>query len=138
MRPSGFHRGGQSPTVDNADRDASGILLIGKPAWDTDDVSREEVDRYIAGVNEPGRTTLTKLRDVILQLVPDAEEGLAYGSPAFKVRGKTVAGFAAFTSHLSYLPHSGSTLAAVSEHTVGYETSKGALKFGTNRSRRHW
>jgi uncharacterized protein YdhG (YjbR/CyaY superfamily) len=34
-----------------------------------------------------------------------------------------VAGFAAFNHHLSYLPHSGSVLAA------GYETSKGSLRF---------
>jgi hypothetical protein len=30
--------------------------------------------------------------------------------PAFVVNGKAVAGFAAFKSHLSYLPHSGSVL----------------------------
>jgi hypothetical protein len=35
---------------------------------------------------------------------------MAYGSPAYKVRGKAIAGFAAFKSHLSYLPHSGSVL----------------------------
>jgi hypothetical protein len=27
--------------------------------------------------------------------------------PAFRMHGKTVAGFAAFKDHLSYLPHSG-------------------------------
>jgi hypothetical protein len=37
--------------------------------------------------------------------------------PAFKVQGKTVAGFAAFKNHLSYLPHSESV--ALSWHATG-------------------
>jgi uncharacterized protein YdhG (YjbR/CyaY superfamily) len=45
------------------------------------------------------------------------------------VQGKTVAGFAAFKNHLSYLPHSASVLAALNDDTAPYEISKGALKF---------
>jgi uncharacterized protein YdhG (YjbR/CyaY superfamily) len=96
-------------------------------------VSREEIDGYLARLEEPGRSTLRQLREVILQAVPEAEEGLAYGAPAFKVRGKTVAGFAAFKDHLSYLPHSGSVLSALGDDLAGYETSKGALKFAIDK-----
>jgi uncharacterized protein YdhG (YjbR/CyaY superfamily) len=53
--------------------------------------------------------------------------------PAFKVQGKTVAGFAAFKNHLSYLPHSGSVLATLPEDVEPYETSKGSLKFTINK-----
>jgi uncharacterized protein YdhG (YjbR/CyaY superfamily) len=52
--------------------------------------------------------------------------------PAFKVGGKTVAGFAAFKNHLSYLPHSGSVLAALADDLAGYETSKGSLRFAVD------
>jgi uncharacterized protein YdhG (YjbR/CyaY superfamily) len=82
-------------------------------------VAAHEVDEYLAGLDEPKRSTLEELRTAILEVVPDAEQGLSYGAPAFKVLGKTVAGFAAYKHHLSYMPHSGS----------GYETSKGALRF---------
>ncbi len=37
------------------------------------------------------------------------------GCPAYVVGGKTVAGFAAFKGHLSYLPHSGSVIDRLGE-----------------------
>jgi uncharacterized protein YdhG (YjbR/CyaY superfamily) len=67
-----------------------------------------------------------------MEVVPGAEQCISYGMPAFKVQGKTVAGFAAFKNHLSYLPHSGSVLATLTDDVAPYETSKGALKFAIN------
>jgi Domain of unknown function (DU1801) len=52
------------------------------------------------------------LRQYIRDALPDVEECISYGMPAFKVDGKTVAGFAAFKNHLSHLPHSDSVLPA--------------------------
>jgi uncharacterized protein YdhG (YjbR/CyaY superfamily) len=49
--------------------------------------------------------------------------------PAFRMHGKVVAGFAAFTNHVSYLPHSGSVLPEMGEAIAGYTSSKGALRF---------
>jgi uncharacterized protein YdhG (YjbR/CyaY superfamily) len=57
---------------------------------------------------------------------------MSYGSPAFKVQGKVIAGFAAFKNHLSYLPHSGSVFPEhpeLKEELSRYKTSKGALQF---------
>jgi hypothetical protein len=58
-------------------------------------------------LDQPKPSTLAELRRTILDLLPEAEQGMSHRVPAFKVRGKTVAGFAAFKNHLSYLPHSG-------------------------------
>ncbi len=96
---------------------------------DAGGVAAHEVDEYLAGLDEPKRSTLLRLRTAILEVVPDAEQGMSYGVPAFKVLGRTVAGFAAYKHHLSYLPHSGSVLAELGEDVAGYETSKGALRF---------
>jgi len=49
--------------------------------------------------------------------------------PGFKVAGKTVAGFAAFKNHLSYLPHSGAVFPELADELTDYETSSGALRF---------
>lgn len=95
-------------------------------------MSSDEVDRYLGALDEPSRAALEHLRATILAIVPDAEQGIAYGSPAFRVDGKAVAGFAAFKHHLSYLPHSGSVLATVADEVAGYTTSKGALQFGVD------
>src|SRR6516225_3942555 len=93
-------------------------------------MASEEIDRYLTGLDEPERSTLEAVRRSILDVVPDAEKCISYGVPAFKVQGKTVAGLAAFRNHLSYLPHSGSVLAALPDDTVAYQASKGALRFG--------
>jgi len=88
-----------------------------------------DIDSYLAEVDEPKRTTLEQLRRSILAVLPDAQECISYGMPAFKLRGKTVAGFAAFKHHLSYLPHSGSVLPALASDLAGYEQTKGSLHF---------
>ena len=95
-------------------------------------MAEREIDAYLAGLDEPKRGTLEALRTAIMEVVPDAEQGMSYGVPAFKVRGKSVAGFAAFKAHLSYLPHSGSVLTALGDDVAGYATSKGALRFAVD------
>ena len=103
-------------------------------------VSAEDVDNYLRGVEEPKRSTLQALSRTILEIVPDAEEVTSYGVPAFRVRGKTVAGFAAFESHLSYLPFSGSVLEQLAPDLEGYTMTKSALHFPIDRPlpRRSW
>jgi hypothetical protein len=52
-----------------------------------------------------------------MSIVPDEDQGIFHGMPAFKLRGKTIAGFAAFKNHLSYLPHSGSVIPALAKQS---------------------
>src|SRR6188474_330768 len=92
-------------------------------------MSSRDIDQYLAALDEPKRSTLETLRQSILEVVPEAEQCISYGMPAFKIQGKTVAGFAAFKRHLSYLPHSGSVLPALGEDLAGYTTTKGTLHF---------
>ena len=95
-------------------------------------MARNDVDKYLEALDAPKRTALEHLRRTILDVVPDAEECISYGVPAFKVGGKVVAGFAAFKNHLSYLPHSGSVFPELADQLAGYRTSKGALRFPTD------
>src|SRR5436305_9754947 len=92
-------------------------------------MSAEEVDEYLRGIEEPKRSTLQGLRRTILEIVPDAEQVISYRVPAFRVDGKTIAGFAAFKNHLSYLPFSGSVLPRLSDELAGYGGTKSALHF---------
>ncbi len=96
-------------------------------------VSAEEVDEYLRAVDEPKRSTLQALRFTILEVVPEAEQGISYRVPAFRVRGKVVAGFAAFKDHLSYLPFSGSVLGQLADELHGYTMTKSALHFPVDR-----
>ncbi len=97
-------------------------------------MSAQEVDQYLDALQEPKRSTLALLRQTILEFIPEAEQGISYGAPAFKVGGKTIAGFAAFKNHLSYLPHSGSVFPQLTEELKGYSTSSGALRFEVDRA----
>ncbi len=92
-------------------------------------MSTKEVDAYLSTLDEPKRATLKQLRATILAVVPDAEQGISYGVPAFRLHGKVIAGFAAFKHHLSYLPHSGSVFPELREELASYRTSTGALQF---------
>ena len=66
---------------------------------------------------------------MILEVIPEAEEGISYGYPAFTLNGKVIAGLAAFKNHLSYLPHSGSVFPVLRDEVAPYKTSAGALQF---------
>ena len=92
------------------------------------------IDEYLATLDEPRRAALQRLREVIRGIVPEAEECISYSLPAFRVRGKVVAGFAAFATHLSYLPHSGSVLPALADDLRDYPGgTKGSLHFSVDR-----
>ena len=92
-----------------------------------------DVDEYLRGLKEPKRGTLETLRSTILEIVPEAEQLISYRVPAFRVSGKTVAGFAAFRDHLSYLPFSGSVLSQLADELQGYTMTKSALHFAVDQ-----
>ena len=96
-------------------------------------MSAADVDEYLRSVGEPERSALERLRREILAIVPDAEQVISYRVPAFRVDGQIVAGFAAFKTHLSYLPFSGSVLGALGDRLEGYAMTKSALHFHADR-----
>jgi uncharacterized protein YdhG (YjbR/CyaY superfamily) len=96
-------------------------------------VSAAEIDEYLRGIDEPKRGTLQALRGMILEIAPEAEEGISYRVPAFRVDDKVVAGFAAFKDHLSHLPFSGSVLKQLGNELHGYTMTKSSLHFPVDR-----
>jgi uncharacterized protein YdhG (YjbR/CyaY superfamily) len=88
-----------------------------------------EIDAYLDALEEPKRSALARLRDTIVSIVPDVEQCISYEMPAFRLRGKVVAGFAAFKNHLSYLPHSGSVIPRLGDQLEGYTYTSGSLHF---------
>lgn len=57
-------------------------------------------DSYIAAAPEQFRPALQRLREVLTQALPDAEEMTAYNMPGFSVQGRVVASYAAFSKQL--------------------------------------
>ncbi len=92
-------------------------------------MSRAQVDEYLAVVPEPQRSTLEHVRATLVALLPEAEEGIAYGVPCFKVAGKGVAGFGFYKNHCTYFPMSGSVTAELADDLTGFVTAKGSIRF---------
>jgi uncharacterized protein YdhG (YjbR/CyaY superfamily) len=92
----------------------------------------KNVDEYLAGVPEPARSTLNKIRAAIRSAVPpDATETISYRIPAFKHKGVLV-WFAAFSNHCSLFP-TASVIEAFKNELKGFSTSKGTIQFPTDR-----
>lgn len=108
---------------------AKRCLTLIRPATENIGMTTQEIDEYLDALDEPKRSTLAQLRATIIAIVPEAEQGISYGMPAFKLRGKTIAGFAAFKHHLSYVPHSGSVIPRLAAETEGYGGTKSSLHF---------
>ena len=91
------------------------------------------VDEYLAGVPEPARSTLNKVRAVIRSAVPaETTETISYGIPTFKYKGSLVA-CGAFTKHCSLFPMGASVLNALERELKDFRTSKGTLHFPVDK-----
>jgi uncharacterized protein YdhG (YjbR/CyaY superfamily) len=95
-------------------------------------VAPKSVDDYLAGVPEPARSTLKRVRAAIRSAAPaEATEAISYGMPAFKYKG-TLVWFAAFTNHCSFFP-TASVIKAFKKELKGYETTKGTIHFPVDK-----
>jgi uncharacterized protein YdhG (YjbR/CyaY superfamily) len=96
------------------------------------DGAPKDVDEYLAGVPEPARSTLLKIRAAIRSAVPrEATETISYRIPAFQYKGMLV-WFAAFSKHCSLFPGS-SVIEAFQNELKGFSTSKGTIHFPTDK-----
>jgi len=88
----------------------------------------KNIDEYIAGFPQETREVLEEIRAVVRRSAPDAEEGISYGMPAYKVQGKPLVYFAAFKHHIGlYATPTGH--AEFAEELAGYKQGKGSVQF---------
>ena len=87
------------------------------------------VEDYFAELDAPQRAAFDHIRDLALQLAPEAEEGVSYGMAALKLRKKPLHGFRAAKQHLSIFPFSPAAIDAIREQLAGFELAKGTVRF---------
>ncbi len=63
------------------------------------------IDAYIANAADFARPVLTRLRAIVHDALPQAEETIKWSMPHFTVGGKNVAGMAAFKAHCAFTVH---------------------------------
>ena len=84
------------------------------------------VSEYMAAVPAKSKKLMKEIRSIIKAEVPDAEELISYGMPAFKWNGMLV-WYAAAKEHLGLYPTPSAILKFGKELKV-YKTSKGAIQ----------
>jgi uncharacterized protein YdhG (YjbR/CyaY superfamily) len=70
---------------------------------------------------------MLEMRKRILSIIPQAEEVVSYGMPAFKVNGSVVAGILHAKNHVGYYPFSGSVLNLFSKELKAFSKTKSAI-----------
>ena len=87
------------------------------------------IDTHLADMPEEKRAVLEALRERIRAIVPDAEEVISYGLPAFRVEGKVVIGFKANKNDYSIYPFSGGATDRFPEELKGRTVTSGSIHF---------
>jgi len=86
----------------------------------------KSVDEYLAGVREPARSTLNRVRKMIRSAAPP--EAISYGIPTFRYKGALLA-FAAFSNHCSLFPMSLAVMKTFKNELKDFHTFKGTIHF---------
>ena len=89
------------------------------------------IDLYIEKFPIQTQEVLNEMRNIILEVIPNAEQVIGYQMPAFKVNGILVY-FAGYKNHIGFYP-TPSGLIAFQEEISSYKNSKGAVQFPLNQ-----
>lgn len=96
-------------------------------------MSVEDVTAYIEALDEPKRSTMLAMRDLIMEIEPRFEQVIAWKSPQFKLGGKYAVGMCAFKNHLTFSPQSAAVMAAHADDLTDYVTSGSSFQFAVHK-----
>jgi uncharacterized protein YdhG (YjbR/CyaY superfamily) len=91
------------------------------------------MDDYLDGLPAAQKSALERVRAIVGDVAPDAEEGTSYGVPAFIYAGRPLLGFRAAKKHLSIFPFSPAAIEAVKDRLGGFDIAKGTIRFSPDR-----
>lgn len=87
-----------------------------------------DIEAYISQFPEDVQEILKRIRKLIKESAPQAEESIAYGMPAYKTNKKPLVYFAAFKGHIGfYATPSGHS--EFKEELSTYKQGKGSVQF---------
>ncbi len=84
---------------------------------------------YLAELDTPVAVALGAIVVRAAALVPGLDEGMSYGMPALRYRGRPLLSVRQTREHLGYYPFSPAVVDAVSAELAGFSLSKGTVRF---------
>ena len=87
------------------------------------------VDDYIASRPAKVRGALKKLRRILREALPGAEEVISYQIPAYRLHGRVVVFFAGWSEHYSLYPAGSRLSDSLRKELATYQVSRGTIRF---------
>ena len=87
------------------------------------------IDAHLATLPDDQRLALQHLRETIRDAAPEAEEGISYGAPAFRYKGRPLVTYNAAKTHCAFYCMSPALMVEREAELVGFDTSKGTIRF---------
>ena len=89
--------------------------------------SPNSIDAYIAGFPKDIQVILAKIRGIVREAAPEAQEAIKYQIPTFVLNGNLVH-FAAFQNHIGFYP-TPSGIEQFKDALSAYHSAKGSVQF---------
>jgi|SRR6187549_3380404 len=90
---------------------------------------KEQVDAHIAALPPEQRKIMERVREIVLEVAPSAEEVIAYKMPSLRVNGRYALSYEAFKDHYSIFPATDLMNLHLGEEVAPYVKGKGTLQF---------
>jgi uncharacterized protein YdhG (YjbR/CyaY superfamily) len=92
----------------------------------------QTINEYLSSITQAQKAEFERIRKIVYEMVPDAEETISYGIPTFKYKGTYLLYFGAFKNHMSLFPGSG-IIGELAEDFKGYKVAKGTVQFTSEK-----
>jgi uncharacterized protein YdhG (YjbR/CyaY superfamily) len=88
-----------------------------------------EVADYVGSLDGAERAAVARVIERARRLVPDVQEGLSYGMPTLRHRGRPLVAVVARRSHLALYPFSSAVIDGLSRELAAFSPSRGTIRF---------
>jgi len=86
------------------------------------------IDEFIVNFPPNVQKILERLRKLIHEVAPEAEEAMRYGIPTFRLNDKNLVHFSAFKNHIGFYP-TPSAIIEFKKKLSEYKWAKGSVQF---------
>jgi uncharacterized protein YdhG (YjbR/CyaY superfamily) len=99
----------------------------------SDEAAAKQIDEILSSFEADKRAALQALRETIAAAAPGAVEGISYGLPAFRYRGRPLVSYNATKGHCAFFPMSPAVLDRHRVALADFDMAKGTVRFSPDR-----